>query len=146
MGGRGEGKKTELFSCFFYIKGKRSKSGHPRMPYKNKKVERLKNEEKESKMWMIYAYLVRSPPPQGGGILPPRGRKPLSQVILNRVKKKKNPLSVKDTTYSVDLKDRTLLISKLEIIGPPYTNIWSLCTSKYTVVSKNSLLNFTSTG
>ena len=57
--------------------------------------------------------------------LPPRGRNPLSQVILNRVKKK-NPLSVKDTTYSVDLKDRTLLISKLEIIGPPYTNIWSM--------------------
>ena len=87
--------------------------------------------------WSVPPSNRAEPPLQEGG-------NPFHRSYL--IELKKNPLSVKDTTYSVDLKDRTLLISKLEIIGPPYTNIWSLCTSKYIVFLKNSLLNFTSAG
>ena len=70
------------------IKGKMSKSGHPRMPYKNKKVERLKNEEKESKMWMIYAYLVRSPPSNRAEPPLQEGGNPFHRSYLIELKKK----------------------------------------------------------
>ena len=88
MGGRGEGKKTELFSCFFYIKGKRSKSGHPRIPYKNKKVERLKNEEKESKI--MDDLCVLDPFPPSNRAEPPlqEGGNPFHRSYLIELKKK----------------------------------------------------------